>query len=228
MTNNIIFLDIETVPLDKELRLFSRPTKEDMKTGNIKDQEKIDAKFSAKLDEWDRGDGAALHATQGKIVVACSALGDSNVEHIADDEERIVRGVLDRIGSFGSSTIVGHYVRFDLSFLIRRALILGIRFPEWLLVELNSYKPRFIIDTSTIWSLGDRSYHISLKELAGAFGIISKDTTCSDGSIVTSREFYKYWAIDKEACIKHCASDVEACRQIVKKMAVAYPNILKQ
>ena len=49
---------------------------------------------------------------------------------------------------------------------------------------------------------------MSLDKLAKAFGVIVKD------SEVTGKEFYKWWAKDRDACIEYNRQDVEATRDV--------------
>lgn len=115
---------------------------------------------------------------------------------------------------YGGPTIVGHYVAgFDIRFITRRAIILGIRLPFWWPLDPKPWDAK-VFDTMTAWS-GTRDI-ISMDNLCQALGIPGKGDI--DGSMVG-----KLFAEGKYDVIAgYCRGDIHRTRQIHKKMLFAF------
>lgn len=189
-TPNTIILDIETGPLPVSHREFLRPEfasfdPQKVKTGNLKDPTKIAAKIAESQVEYyekqekekadfESGDGAALDAMSGRVLLVGMLIGESCVQIYDDDEARLIRRTWDLLESNRPDRIVGHNViGFDARFLVRRSLVLGVGVPGNLLDDLHRYAPDVWTDTMHIWGAGDRKEMISLANLCGAMGILS-------------------------------------------------------
>lgn len=208
-----IFFDIETTPLPIAQREFLRPNPANVALGNTKDPVKIEAKIAEVLASWQRGDDAALDPLQSRVRLIGYALGNGPVQQIHnDDEPALLRQfwqvVAPRVYD-ADMRLIGHCVRFDASMLIHRSWILGIRFPQVLLMDLFVYSPLYWLDTAFRWQLGDRKApYRKLKHLCAAFGIPVKE------SPVDGASYGDWWAKDKAACLAYNAQDVEAVRAL--------------
>lgn len=214
--NDIIYLDIESGPLPPEKREFTKPDLETFKQNC--DQrwktETVVAKFDGKLTAWEQGTDAALKAVTGEVLMVGYTYGTEyrnflNTDEISEAE--IIGSIWKQIPE--PINIVGHgNLNFDIPFLLRRSLIHGVRFPHWILEDLNQYRPKLIHDTMRYWGFGDRRYYVKLEVLCGAFGIKVKE------SEVTGADFYKWFAMDREKAIEYNRQDVMCLPELWKRM----------
>ena len=192
-----IALDIETIPLPPEMREFTKPeakecpNPEDVKYGNIKDEAKKLAKYEAvcadvvaenakAVAEWERGDKAALKAITGSV--ALIMFTDGSTMHVFDTATQSEAEMLDdfwlTLEELRPSTIIGHnLINFDMKFLVRRSMIVGVDVPERYIAPLfDKYKQTLYVDTMQFWGLGEYNYMISLAKLCAVFGIAVKES----------------------------------------------------
>jgi hypothetical protein len=216
--DNILFLDIETVPetehfsdLDSDFQeLFAHKTqyqrKEDVSPEEFYERAGIWAEF-------------------GKII--CISVGyftqksgerQFRVTTFQGDEERILidfSNLINNHFNLPQHVMCGHNVKeFDFPFIARRMLIHGIKIPDKL--NLMGKKPWEVphLDTLELWKFGDYKHFTSLKLLTKVLGVPSpKDDI--DGSEV-AKVFYKDKDIDRIAT--YCEKDVIAVAQIILKL----------
>ena len=216
--DNILFLDIETVPetehfsdLDSDFQeLFAHKTqyqrKEDVSPEEFYERAGIWAEF-------------------GKII--CISVGyftqksgerQFRVTTFQGDEERLLLDFSNLINNhfnLPQHVMCGHNVKeFDFPFIARRMLIHGIKIPDKL--NLMGKKPWEVphLDTLELWKFGDSKHFTSLKLLTKVLGVPSpKDDI--DGSEV-AKVFYKDKDIDRIAT--YCEKDVIAVAQIILKL----------
>lgn len=210
-TPNTIILDIETGPLPVSRREFLRPSPDTIKTGNIKDPAKIAAKLAEAQADFESGDGAALDAMSGRVLLVGMLINGESVHVHDDDESRLLRRTWDLLESNRQDRIVGHNViNFDARFLVRRSFALCVGVPGNLLDDLHRFAPDIWTDTMHIWGAGDRKAMISLSNLCGAMGIPSPK-----GGPITGATFAANWDADnRDACIDYNRADLEAVAQI--------------
>lgn len=215
---NILFLDIETVP---EFETFSDldETKKELFDLKTKYQRKED--FTAE-EFYDR---AGIWAEFGKII--CISVGfftfKSDVRHFRvtsffGEEEKILKDFSNLINNhFGQPqhVLCGHNAKeFDFPFIARRMIIKGIPIP--LKLNLFGKKPWEVphLDTLELWKFGDYKHYTSLKLLTNVLGIPSpKDDI--DGSEV-AHVFYVEKDIDR--IVTYCEKDVIAVAQILLRL----------
>jgi DNA polymerase elongation subunit (family B) len=216
--DNILFLDIETVPetehfsdLDSDFQeLFAHKTqyqrKEDVSPEEFYERAGIWAEF-------------------GKII--CISVGyftqksgerQFRVTTFQGDEERLLLDFSNLINNhfnLPQHVMCGHNVKeFDFPYIARRMLIHGIKIPDKL--NLMGKKPWEVphLDTLELWKFGDYKHFTSLKLLTKVLGVPSpKDDI--DGSEV-AKVFYKDKDIDRIAT--YCEKDVIAVAQIILKL----------
>jgi len=216
--DNILFLDIETVPetehfsdLDSDFQeLFAHKTQYQRK------DEVSPEEFYERAGIW---------AEFGKIV--CISVGyftqksgerQFRVTTFQGDEERLLLDFSNLINNhfnLPQHVMCGHNVKeFDFPFIARRMLIHGIKIPDKL--NLMGKKPWEVphLDTLELWKFGDYKHFTSLKLLTKVLGVPSpKDDI--DGSEV-AKVFYKDKDIDRIAT--YCEKDVIAVAQIILKL----------
>lgn len=215
---NILFLDIETVPLYPH---FSDLSEVEQELYAEKTQYQRKDEISAE-DFYHR---AGIWAEFGKII--CISVGFF-VEKSGERQFRLTsyhgeeRGILKKFSnlieqyySTSQYFLCGHNIKeFDIPFIVRRMLILGLSIPHKL--DFMGKKPWEIthLDTLELWKFGDYKHYTSLKLLTHVLQIPTpKDDI--DGSEV-QRVFYEEQDIDR--IIIYCEKDVVAVAQIILKL----------
>ncbi|QLE01231.1 3'-5' exonuclease [Galbibacter sp. BG1] len=215
---NILFLDIETVPEHPGFEDLSEETKE---LWTHKTQYQRKEEFTAE-EFYDR---AGIWAEFGKIICISVGYFTFKGENRAfrttsfhGEEDAILREFKNLLESHFSEPyklLCGHNAKeFDFPFIARRMIIHGIQLPSKL--NLFGKKPWEIphLDTMELWKFGDYKHFTSLKLLTNILNIPSpKDDI--DGSMVYN-VFYKDKDIDK--IINYCEKDVVAVAQIFLRL----------
>lgn len=216
--NDILFLDIETVPQEEYWSNLSIETQQlfDAKTKYQRKEEFTAEEFYERAGIW---------AEFGKIV--CISVGyfnntDTNRQlrirsFFGDDEHQILtdfKTLLDKYFAKKSNILCAHNGKeFDFPFIARRMIIHQIELPKKL--NLFGKKPWEVphLDTLELWKFGDFKHYTSLKLLTSILGIPSpKDDI--DGSEVA--EVY-YKKKDIERIVTYCEKDTVAVAQILLK-----------
>ncbi|MGK0411958.1 MAG: hypothetical protein ACJA1B_000146 [Polaribacter sp.] len=214
--NNILFLDIETVPEAERWNLLSKETQALFKK---KTEYQRKDEFTAEA-FYDR---AGIWAEFGKII--CISVGyfvnaEANKQlritsFFGDDEHKILsdfKVILDKHFSKKSHVLCAHNGKeFDFPFIARRMIIHGIELPEKL--NLFGKKPWEVphLDTLELWKFGDYKHYTSLKLLTSILGIPSpKDDI--DGSEVA--QVY-YQEKNLQRIVTYCEKDTIAVAQIL-------------
>ena len=213
--DDILFLDIETVPLHQQ---YSELSAETQMLWEEKTRYQRKEEFSAE-EFYDR---AGLWAEFGKIV--CISVGYFSFRHqqrtfrvtsftgeeknLLEDFSRLVNEHFSR----PNKLFCAHNGKeFDFPYISRRMIINGIEIPQKL--QLFGKKPWEIphLDTMEMWKFGDYKHYTSLKLLAHILGIPSpKDDI--DGSEVRN-VFYNEGDIDRIAT--YCEKDTITVAQIL-------------
>ena len=165
----------------------------------------------------------AFDATKGQICVIGFSFDGEEPESLQikepEDEARILRTFFERLAirykatSMRRPIFVGHnLVNFDLPFIYRRAVILGIQPPAFLPINPSPYN-EYVFDTMLQWA-GSKG-RISMQNLCEALGIPGKETDGDiDGSKVT--DFYLNGQIDDVA--KYCRGDIRRTRAMYDRL----------
>lgn len=216
-----LFIDIETIPVPVSEREFLRPTPENVKYGNATKEDTRKRILDEAIQSFETGEDAALDALSGKIALIGYAIDDEPVKIIDNDNEKEMlqefKNVVNKCIDYNPDVIsnpifIGHnIINFDIPYIFRRNFKHGIK-TSYLLMNMHTLDYNSIMDTMRMWCL-NRHDMISLKNLASFFGIDMVDNG------VTGKEFYKFFATDKQKCIDKCIQDVEVVRQVYNKMA---------
>lgn len=211
---DILFLDIETVPLSEDYQELSQAEQE-LWEEKTKYQRKED--FTAE-EFYDR---AGIWAEFGRIV--CISVGyfsfryeqrTFRVTSFFGDEVKILKDFSRLIEQYFSSSnklLCAHNGKeFDFPYITRRMIINNIRIPQKM--QLFGKKPWEVphLDTLEMWKFGDYKHFTSLKLLTHVLGIPSpKDDI--DGSQVRD-VFYKEKNIDR--IVTYCEKDTVTVAQV--------------
>jgi len=215
--SHILFLDIETVPLQssyEELSPIERSLWED-KTRYIRQEVPAE-------DYYER---AGIWAEFGKIV--CISVGyfvvkngqrQFRVRSFVGEERDILEDfsyLVNQFFSGGEHLLAAHNGKeFDFPFIARRMLILGLALPEKL--QLFGKKPWELgfLDTLDLWKFGDYKHYTSLNLLAYVLGIPSPKDDITGAEV---RAVY-YQEQDIVRIAQYCQKDTLTVAQILLRM----------
>ena len=208
-----IFFDIETGPLpDTELAALVPPfDPAEVKTGNLKDPDKIAAKL-AEAEANHRRDffeKAALDPLTGRVVAVGLLYPDSGEFVVIGHEDEaatlrefweVTKGEMGRINQmvgFNSNA-------FDLPFLIRRSWRHRVAVPFG--IRRGRYWSDEMVDLRDAWQLGDRQARGSLDTIAKHLGVGTKN-----GS---GAEFAALWQTDRAKATEYLRNDLQLTARI--------------
>lgn len=216
--NNILFLDIETVPEEANFDTLD-PEMQSLYEQKTQYQRKED--FSPE-EFYDR---AGIWAEFGKIVcisvgyfVNKSDIRNFRVTSFFGEEKKILNdfnNLLNNHFNGPQNVLCGHNAKeFDFPFIARRMIINGITIPSKL--NLFGKKPWEIphLDTLELWKFGDYKHYTSLKLMCKVLGIPSPKGDI-DGSQV-GHVFYVEKDIDR--IVTYCEKDTIAVAQIFLRL----------
>jgi len=227
-TNQVLFLDIETVPQyatfseasDMHRRMWERksslicPGEEDMEITYRR---------------------AGIYAEFGKIV--CISTGQIKtvssrqiltIRSFSDHNERDLLKrffyFIEKSATEGRTRYCAHNGKeFDLPYIIRRALINRMKLPKML--QLSGKKPweNPHLDTLEMWKCGDYKHYTSLELLAMCFGLKTPKQDL-DGSKVAET----YWILkDLKSIQSYCERDVVTLTRVFLAIA-QYDDIAEE
>ena len=209
--NNILFLDIETVPLVYDYKQLNEPFK---KLWDLK------WRYNKEITAEQQYAKAGIYAEFAKVVCICVGYFNGKefrIKSFYGEDEKILledfKLTLER--HFTEYALCAHNGKeFDFPFMCRRMLVNGISLPE--VLQIQGKKPWEIthLDTMELWKFGDYKSYTSLQLLAAIFNIPTpKDDI--DGSQV-AKVFYEEKNLER---IKtYCAKDVVTVARLLQKM----------
>ena len=215
---NILFLDIETVPEVKSFDLLSEEMQQ-----LYADKTKYQRKEEFTAEEF--YDRAGIWAEFGKII--CLSVGYFKIQgenrnfrttSFSGEEKEILKEfktLLETHFNKPQHVLCAHNGKeFDYPFIARRMIIHGIELP----FKLNFFgkKPWEVphLDTLELWKFGDYKHYTSLKLLTKILNIPSPKTDI-DGSEV--RDVF-YEENDLNRIVLYCERDVVAVAQIILRL----------
>ncbi len=208
-----IFYDIETGPLpENELAALVPPfDPAEVKTGNLKDPDKIAAKLAESEVNHRRDffEKAALDPLTGRVVAVGLLYPDSGefvlIGH--DDEAatlrefwQVTKGEMGRINQmvgFNSNA-------FDLPFLFRRSWRHRVAVPFG--IRRGRYWSDEMVDLRDAWQLGDRQARGSLDTIAKHLGVGAKNGSGAD--------FAALWQSDRAKATEYLRNDLHLTARI--------------
>ncbi|HBX51488.1 MAG: 3'-5' exonuclease [Bacteroidetes bacterium GWF2_33_38] len=215
--DNILFLDIETVPACKSFDEVPEALQKlwDKKSSHFREADQV-----AK-DVYQR---AGIYAEFGKII--CISVGIINSKNATklrlksfynEDEKVLLNDFINMLNKFytrDDQFLCAHNGKeFDFPYISRRLLINGLQLPK--ILDLAGKKPweNRHLDTLELWKFGDYKNYTSLELLATIFNIPTpKDDI--DGSMVCDI----YWQNKElERIVRYCEKDVVAIVQLFRR-----------
>ncbi len=224
--SQVLFLDIETVSGYPSLK----EAPEDLKHHWAHKAKSLLKIYDRDLEEdeiYSSYERAGIYAEFGRIV--CISVGfvmrtkegwKIRVKSYANRDEKILLQEFSELlnqyyNNPNKHYICGHNIKeFDVPYICRRILLNGLKLPH--LLNIPGKKPwelKYLLDTMTLWSFGDRKAFTKLSLLTHIFGIPTpKDDI--DGSEV-GRVFWEEDDLDRIAV--YCEKDVIATAQLLMK-----------
>ena len=214
--NDILFLDIETVPQEENWTVLSKSTQElfEKKTQYQRKEEYTAAQFYERAGIWAEF-GKIICISVGYFVDLKEVKQFRITSFSGDDEHKLLtdfKVLLNKHFAKKANVLCAHNGKeFDFPFIARRMIVHQIELPEKL--NLFGKKPWEIphLDTLELWKFGDFKHYTSLKLLTSILGVPSpKDDI--DGSEVAG-VYYKEKNIDR--IVTYCEKDTIAVAQIL-------------
>ena len=209
----VLYIDIETIPAPESFL----DGVEIKAPATHKKPESIAAWIAENGDAYrdEQHRKTSFNGGWGSICQISWAIDDGEIDGAAlgpdrANERDMLFGALDAIeGQLSHANnpyLCGHFISgFDLKFIKHRCIVLGIKYPQWLLPSAKPWDDG-IRDTMQLWA-GARDT-ISLDNLCKILGIKGKEGF--DGSMV-----YDAWLAGEHAKITaYCAADVAKVRTI--------------
>ena len=221
MKKRIIF-DIETGSLpDEEIdRIAPTFDESSVKTGQFGIEKAIEKINSAKASHFNKiREKAALNAEYGKVLAIGIKFhkdtipGERTLALVGQEEGLLEKFWLYAQESYlhGGEIWIGHNSNtFDLPFLLRRSMILGVKVPKQLTPSPRYWPGDFWIDLMDLWKAGDYRATISLDRFCKASGL--------EGKNGSGKYFSQLLEEDKEAAIKYLENDLEITAQLAEKV----------
>jgi DNA polymerase elongation subunit (family B) len=220
--NNILFIDIETVPAfesyahmpDDWKELWDHKAAPLVRKGDNETPETV----------YER---AGIYAEFGRIVcISCGCLAGSGADRriilksfYGDDERKLLLEFAEMLKKWsndpGKSLCAHNGKEFDYPYICRRMIINSVSIPEAL--QIAGRKPwelTRLLDTMEMWKFGDYKSYTQLRLLAHVLGIPSpKDDI--DGSMVAD-VYWKERNLDR--IVTYCQKDVITLAQVLLRM----------
>jgi len=217
---DIIFIDIETVPLAPEFNGLNekwRQLWEHKMRFQISNDEPVEVLYNR----------AGIYAEFGRIIcISAGYVFQNNGDYVFrvksfydDDEKKLIHDFFITLEAFakkGKRRLCAHNGQeFDYPYIARRALVNNIRLPR--LFDIAGAKPwelkDLLIDTLQLWKFGDYKHYTSLSLMCELFNIPTpKDDI--DGSQVATI----FWEEkDIERIVRYCEKDTLAVANLLLK-----------
>lgn len=218
-----LYLDIETIPAQTEAakeRVAStvKPPAQMKKADTIatweKEQKPAAVEEAIAKTSFDGGMG---HVCCIGFAINDGHIHSESVKTLLEERQAIEAFIevveISRQNGWETIQIVGHFVAgFDLRFLTQRAIVLGVRLPDWWPRDPKPWSNE-VFDTMVAWAGAKGS--ISLDALCFSLGLEGKGDV--DGSMVA-----QMWADGKHDEIgSYCRDDVARVRRVHQKMLAA-------
>lgn len=212
-TTTFVYFDIETIP-----------TQDDAVKADILANLKAPANYKKpeSIEAWKAENGPAqiektsFDAASGHVCTIAWAKNEGEIfaDHAetVEQEKQIITNFFSRLDQYHSEKFCGHNLAgFDIPFLTRRAIILGIEIPQSFPRNPKPWDAK-VHDTMFMW---DSKNFMSMDALCKAMKIDGKEGF--DGSMVA-----KAWSDGEHEKIQdYCADDVYRTREIHKRFLAA-------
>jgi uncharacterized protein YprB with RNaseH-like and TPR domain len=214
--NNILFLDIETVPEKENWHQLSKETQElfDKKTQYQRKEEVSAAEFYERAGIWAEF-GKIICISVGYFVNVATHKQLRLTSFFGDNEHKVLtdfKVLLDPHFTKKSTVLCAHNGKeFDFPFIARRMIIQEIELPKKL--NLFGKKPWEVphLDTLELWKFGDYKHYTSLSLLTSILGVPSPKDDINGSEVA----HVYYIEKDLQRIVSYCEKDTIAVAQIL-------------
>ncbi len=212
----ILFLDIETVPLHRDMA--GLPLRHQQQWARISTQKWSELN---PVDTYEMQGG--LWAEFGKVVcISVGTLRDGKLiikSFAGHDEARLLNEFAEMLNSRFNDCdrffLCAHNgFGFDYPFLVRRLMMHGIEAPVLLSIVGNkTWDNHWLIDTMDLWRLGDYRHNMSLDLLATVFDIPSPKSDIAGAEVAKA-----YYDNQLRRIVEYCQRDVVTLVRVLQRM----------
>ena len=217
-----LFIDIETrrIPADDpRLQKLVADAAKDLKAPANYGKEAADKWMAGKLADLqlEVQNKTSFDPGFGTIAVIGMAVEDQMVQSFANpDEYTLLQDFCGTLYPYrdGHPTFVGHNVMWDLRFILRRCIVLGIVPPRFLIdAARGKHWGPGVIDTMLLWDDSDRSKYVKLDRLCTILGIPSPKDGFSGADVSPALE-----AGELAKVVLYNGGDVRAVREVFNRL----------
>ncbi len=209
---NVLFLDIETVP--QVYNYADLP-------GNLKALWDNKWQYNKEITAQEQYKKSGIYAEFAKIICISVGFFKNDVFRMksfyGDDEKQVLldfKNLLDQHFNKKEHLLCAHNGKeFDFPFICRRMLINGVQIPK--ILNIAGKKPWEVahLDTMELWKFGDYKNYTSLNLLAAVFNIPTPKDEISGSDV--ARVYYE--EKDLEKIKRYCCKDVVTVARILQK-----------
>lgn len=224
---NTIYFDIETIPcqlpgvLDEFKAAVTAPStykKPESIAEWLRENRDSEGEAAWLKTSFDGGMGHVVCiglAVQDGPAVSYQLPADGYCTNLRNEETRVLQDFFSHLTDAGRSVLVGHnIIGFDLPFLWKRCMVLGVKPPLWFPRNPSKYSSEMVRDTMNLWDMEQRAGG-SMDRICRLLGIPGK------GDVSGADVWPMVKAGDVEAVAAYCRGDVERTRAMFKRMTFA-------
>lgn len=222
---NTVYFDIETIPcqlpgvLDEFRAAVTAPAqykKPESIAEWLRENREAEAEAAWLKTSFDGGMGhvvciglAVNDEPATSYNVSASLYGDKQ------EEAALLEAFFHHLTDAGRSVLIGHNViGFDLPFIWKRCMVLGVKPPVWFPRNPSKYSSEMVRDTMNLWDMEQRAGG-SMDRICRLLGIPGK------GDVSGADVWPMVKAGDINAVAEYCRGDVERTRAMFKRMTFA-------
>lgn len=212
----MIVFDIETGPLAEE-EIIERFDPSSVKTGNLKDPAKVEAKIEGARQKF--LDDAALSPLTGQVLAIGYGHDEGrNLLNVLDENtsEHVLVSEFWKYWLHSAEDFIGFNIHaFDLPFLARRSWLLGVDVPS------QAFNGRYwssnFIDLLEVWRCGNRQDYAGLADIDQALGGPGKPKGTSGADFARLLFGSKK---QKKQALDYLDNDLEMARRVAEALQV--------
>ena len=131
------------------------------------------------------------------------------------EEKQLLLDVFSDMNDIGRSVMVGHnIIGFDLPFIWKRCMVLGVKPPSWFPRNPSRYSSELVRDTMLLWDQDQRTGS-SMDRICRLLNIPGK------GGVSGADVWPMVQAGDIDGVAEYCRADVERTREMFNRMTFA-------
>jgi predicted PolB exonuclease-like 3'-5' exonuclease len=220
----MIYFDIETMPNPALAPLYGFE-EDDVKTGNLKDAQKIQAK---REEAFNKHMKSIMLSPTTSMVCAVGVYDDHNtgngfiMTHLDNTEFEMISALwrlFQCTVTDNKTQVAGFNIKsFDLPYLVKRSWALHISVPKSVFKFWNGrvyFNSDLFVDLREMWTFGDKYAPGTLDDVLKFLGFDGKTEGVSGG------DFYKLLETDKAKALEYLKRDCLGCMEIYSRIGAS-------